>query len=897
MTPERWGEIDRLFHAALEREPAERLGFLVRECADDATLRREVETLLASYVQAGDFIEAPASDVAAALLEEDRPGLVVGPMVGPFKVDEMLAAGGMGEVYLAEDTRLGRKVALKLLPPQFTADPDPVRRFEQEARAASALNHPNIVTIHEIGQADSLHYIATEFVEGETLREHMRNTRMTVGQVLDVTVQVASALSAAHEAGIIHRDIKPENIMLRRDRIVKVLDFGLAKLLPQQALTRDPRAPTKSTVKTNPGVVMGTVGYMSPEQARGLGVDARTDIFSLGVVLFEMVSGRAPFGGETPSHVIVSILESEPPPLPGEAEVPTELERIISKALRKDKEERYQTASDLGLDLKNLREELTVESRQKRFHRSEADGGEGAIREEGGLNTARASATSTAGITMAHLISSAQYVANGIERHRAGTVFASVAAFLLLASTVFFSDSPKRGSEAIDSVAVLSFVGEGSDPDAEYLADGISDGVISSLSRLPDLRVISLSTALRYKGRQVDPQQVGRELNVRAVLMGRLARRGDLLAISAELVDARDNRRLWGGQYNRKPSELLPLQDEIAREIAGQLTQRLGGTEKQRLSKHHTGSAEAYDAYLRGRFLLEKRTRPAINKSIEYLERATELDPEYALAYATLSYAYWSHPIPVAEATREESLHKAKAAATKALEIDGTLAEAHTALGHVKQSEGDFAGAESSFKRGIELNPNSGFVHSNYSLYLRDMGRIDEAVAESKRAVELEPASVLYNRNLARSLYFARRYDEAIGRCQKTLELDPNMSSAYRWLAKSYEQKKLYAQAAEAFLKTGEFGPEVEAEFREAYAKAGWKGFWQKSLDLKKARAKQREISLDALAETYVRLGEKDQAFAVLERGNKPLNADPFWDALRSDPRYADLVRRMGLEP
>ncbi|MBA2528033.1 MAG: protein kinase, partial [Pyrinomonadaceae bacterium] len=515
------------------------------------------------------------------LLVSDEPMLAAGQRLGQYEAISPLGEGGMGQVYLAVDTRLGRKVALKLLPSSFTGDADRVRRFGQEARAASALNHPNIVTIHEIGQTDSLHFITTEFVDGETLREHMANRRMTVGEALDVAVQVASALSAAHEAGIVHRDIKPENVMLRRDRIVKVLDFGLAKLLPQQALTRDPRAPTKSTVKTNPGVVMGTVGYMSPEQARGLGVDARTNIFSLGVVLFEMVSGRAPFGGETPSHVIVSILESEPP-LPGEAEVPTELERIISKALSKDKEERYQTASDLGLDLKNLREELTVESRQKRFHRSEADGGEGAIREEGGLNTARASATSTAGITMAHLISSAQYVANGIERHRAGTVFASVAAFLLLASTVFFSDSPKRGSEAIDSVAVLSFVGEGSDPDAEYLADGISDGVISSLSRLPDLRVISLSTALRYKGRQVDPQQVGRELNVRAVLVGRMARRGDLLAISAELVDARDNRRLWGGQYNRKPSELLPLQDEIAREIAGQLTQRLGGTEKQR---------------------------------------------------------------------------------------------------------------------------------------------------------------------------------------------------------------------------------------------------------------------------------------------------------------------------
>ena len=292
---------------------------------------------LQSHEQAESFIETPASDVAADLLAEDQPGLVAGQMVGHFRIASVLATGGMGEVYLADDTRLGRKIALKLLPPQFTVNADRVRRFEQEARAASALNHPNIVTIHEIGQTDSLHFIATEFVDGETLREHMANTRMTIGEVLDIAAQVASALQAAHEAGIVHRDVKPENVMLRRDGIVKVLDFGLAKLAPHQAVAVDPQAPTKSMVKTNPGVVMGTVGYMSPEQARGAEVDARTDIWSLGVVLYEMVTGRAPFEGETPSHVIVSILESEPPPLARDAEVPAELERIVAKALRKER--------------------------------------------------------------------------------------------------------------------------------------------------------------------------------------------------------------------------------------------------------------------------------------------------------------------------------------------------------------------------------------------------------------------------------------------------------------------------------------------------------------------------------------------------------------------------------
>jgi len=903
MDPERWQKIDRLFHSALAHQVGERAAFLSQACPGDEALRSEVESLLGSHDRADSFIEEPATDLAAGLLAGRRSTLSAGQAVGPYKILSLLGEGGMGEVYLAQDMRLGRQVALKRLPAQFTIDPDRVHRFEQEARAVSALNHPNIVTIHEIGESNSLHFITTEFIDGETLRQHLSGAPMNLDEVLDVATQIASALQAAHEAGIVHRDVKPENIMLRRDGLVKVLDFGLAKLEPHQTLV-NPQALNGSAVKTNPGVVMGTVHYMSPEQARGAEMDARTDIWSLGVVLYEMVAGRTPFKGETSSHVIVSILESEPRPLSREVEAPVELERIISKALSKERAERYQTAGDMALDLKNLREELTVESRLKRFGRSDADGIETATKSGGHAahKTAQAPATSTADFAIAHLTFT-QYLINGIKRHQVGAVFASVTALLLVASLLYFFNSTNAGGAAIDSVAVLPFANAGGDPESEYLADGISDSVINNLSRLPNLRVISFSTVMRYKGKQPDPQAVGRELNVGAVLMGRLTQQGDSLAISTELVDVKDNRRLWGAQYNGKPSDILAVPEKIAGEIAEKLRLKLGGPDKQRLTKHYTENTEAYEAYARGRVLLQKRTGPTAEKSIEYFEQAIKLDPNYALAYAALADAHLSLGQLGGLRLPAEVMPEAKAAAGKALALDDTLAEAHASLGRIKFFEWDWAGADIEFKRAGELNPNYE-NNEGFANYLRVMKRFDEGIAESRRILELEPVSVLYNRNVAGSLYYARRYDEAIEQYKRTLELDPNMPTAYRGLAKSYEQKGMYDQAVEAYLKTVEFsnlGAEGAVALRDAYAASGWQGFWRKSLELKKELTK---VSPYALAENYARLGEKDQAFAWLEKlyeQHSPaltqLSGDPLWDGLVSDPRYADLVRRMGLEP
>ncbi len=912
MTPERWEQIKGLFHATLEHEQAQRSAFLARECADDGPLRHEVESLLASHEQAESFIETPASDLAAELLAEDQPGLLAGQMVGHFKIADVLASGGMGEVYLADDTRLGRKVALKLLPPQFTINADRVRRFEQEARAASALNHPNIVTIHEIGQTDSLHFIATEFVAGETLREHMANTRMTIGEVLDVAAQVASALAAAHEAGIVHRDIKPENIMLRRDGILKVLDFGLAKLAPHQALLVDQQAPTRSVVNTNPGVVMGTVGYMSPEQARGAEVDARTDVWSLGVVLYEMATGRAPFEGETPSHVIVSIMESEPPPLVRNAEVPGELERIVAKALSKERGERYQTAGDLALDLKSLRRELEVESLMKQFRRPDAGGGKTATKRDGhvALNTTQASATSTADVAITHRTSSAEYLVNKIKSHKRSAVVASAAAILVVASLVYFSKFSNGGGGAIDSVAVLPFVNVSADPNTEYLSEGISDSIINSLSRLPNLKVKTLKAVLRYKGQEVDPQKVGREQNVRAVLIGTMTQRGDDVTISAKLVDVSDNRQLWGEQYNRKRSDILVVQDEIAREITEGLRLRLSGEEKEQLAKQYTQNNEAYLLYSLGKYSARKMTKEGFEKSIESFNQAIKIDPNYALAYAGLAGSY-QFMMSRGFAPPEEYEQKVEWAALKALQLDDTLAEAHASLGAHRLINFDWVGAEKEIKRALELDPNSSEANDAYWNYLCAVGRADEGLRYEIRARELN--SMPDGGQAAFAYFLARQYDKAIELYGKNLEKKPDNAHAHVLLGEAYVAKGMPAEGVAEMQK----GVALDATLAKtperwdrypllayAYAAAGRRDEALKILDEQQRLAKQRYVSPYNFAIIYTGLGDKDRAFERLAECVEQriliifhLKSRPMFDPLRSDPRYAELLRSMNLEP
>ena len=898
MNTERWQQIDRLFHSVLEHEPGQRAVFLAQACAGDVALRDEVESLISSHEQAESFIETPASDVAAELFASGQSEVVVGQNVGPYKIVSLVGAGGMGEVYLAEDTRLSRRIALKLLPPQFTINAERVRRFEQEARAVSALNHPNIVTIHEIGRVNGTHFIVTEFVDGQTLRQRLAETRMSLREALDVAVQVASALDAAHQAGIVHRDVKPENIMVRPDGYVKVLDFGLAKLTERQATTAEAE---EATVKTNPGMVMGTVRYMSPEQARGVGVDGRTDIWSLGIVLYEMVTGHVPFEGETTSHVIVSILEEEPPALASYSQTgPDELERIIDKALRKNREERYQAASDLMIDLKNLKQELELEARLERSIQPEASGREAARKSE-------ERAAHTVDIAPAHPTSSVEYLVGEIKRHKHSAILGAALMFIAVAAIAYFFYFA-RGGEAIDSVAVLPFVNVNADANTEYLSEGISDSIINDLSQVPSLKkVIPFSSVLRYKGKQIDPQAVGRELNVRAVLTGRLIQRGDDLSISLELVDVRDNHRLWGEQYNRKLADILQIQAQIAREISEKLRLRLTGEEQKRLSKRYTENIEAYQLYIQGRYYGHKNTKEGWEKSIEYCKEAIRIDPNFAQAYVGLFNAYSNLGLRGFMPTKEAQ-QNAERTALKAVELDDAISEAHTALGYIKKGKWDWSGAEKEFKRALELDPNSLEAGKLYGSFLQDVGRANEAIIYAKRTQELDPLTPAAG--LGYAYFGARQYDRAIELYRKAIERNPSAAQAHFFLGEAYLAKRMYGEGVAELQKAVAIENAPERWDRQpmlayAYAVAGRRDEAQKILDEQKELAKQgRYISPYNFAIIYTGLGDKDRAFEWLDKAYQehaqPLEhvkSRPLFDSLRSNPRFTDLLRRMNLAP
>jgi serine/threonine protein kinase len=575
--------------------------------------------------------------------------LASGTRLGRYEIRSKIGAGGMGEVYLAQDTKLDRKVALKILSADVAANHNRMRRFVQEAKAASALNHPNIITIHEIDLTDSVHFIATEFIDGETLRQRMNGAPIKLCEVLDLAAQIAGALSAAHAAGIVHRDVKPENIMLRRDGIVKVLDFGLAKLSEKaETGTVDTEAATKGLVQTEPGVVVGTAAYMSPEQARGLLVDARTDIFSLGVVIYEMVAGQAPFGGATRSDLIVALLERDPRPLARfTPEAPAELERMVMKTLAKDREERYQTAKDLLIDLKRLRQRLEVEAEIERTAEPHEKSSEvkavATGSEQTAVATARAATVETGDAAVALSTSSAANLVKEVTLHKRGAliILAVLVAATIVAYIAYSRYAGARRAGTIRSVAVLPFVNKTNDADSEYLSEGISESLINSLSQLPGLKVIARNSSFKYKGPDVDQQEAARALGVDAILTGRVSQLGDNLVISAELVNARDNIQEWGERYNRKRVDVLQLPSDISREIAATLRLKLTNAEQQQLAKRETVNPQAYELLLKGRLYKNKFWGTEDEKkAIEYYQQAIAVDPAFALAYAELSSSY-----------------------------------------------------------------------------------------------------------------------------------------------------------------------------------------------------------------------------------------------------------------
>ncbi|MFN7943903.1 MAG: protein kinase [Blastocatellia bacterium] len=914
MTSERWKQIEELYHAALEREPGARAAYLAAACAGDEELRREVVSLLGYDDKSDILIESPVLEVAARELGDDwsdapplRPSDP--PQISGYQMLALLGRGGMGEVHLALDTRLGRKVAIKLLPAEFTTDAGRVRRFEQEARAASALNHPNIITIHEIGETDGAHYIITEYIEGETLRQRLNaapDKRLSLNAALEIAAQVAAALAAAHAVGIVHRDIKPENVMVRRDGYVKVLDFGLAKLTEARnaecGMRNEEDSEAQSTSgshiphsalhtlhSTAPGLVMGTPRYMSPEQARGEKVDARTDIFSLGVMLFEMIAGHTPFTGSTPAEIIAAILRDEPARMP---EALPELQQIIQRALQKERAARYRTIEELLAELKKLQKRLIVDAERD-------DSPAENVRP---LTSAADSSPKAAGAEAAVVARTEQTAFGQWFAGRRGWRLAWLCLILLV--FILFGwwsrTTPKR---PIESIAVLPFVNASGNADVEYLSDGLTESLINNLARLPGLRVMARSSVFRYKGQSPGLREAARTLGVEAIVTGRIQQRGDSLIINVELADGRDETQLWGEQYSRRISDLLAAQSQIVGEIAANLRLTLTPAERQQFVRPETSNPQAYACLLRGRFAWSKGGTENRKKAIEYYQQAIAADPAYALAWAELSNSY-IHLSYLGELDPKECLAKAEWAAGRAVALDERMPEAHLVLARLRLIAWDWKGAEQGYQRALELNPGLAVAHDYYAAYLSLMGQHEQAIAEARRARSLDPLSLAANHRVGYSLLLARRNDEAIEAAQTLIELDQSYPEAYALLGYACEARGRYAEAIAAYQKAinlGKQDSDTRIYLGCAWAKAGEQA---KARSILKQLEAEKYVSPGALTALYLALGEREQAIASLERAYAAhdnqllfLRISPHFDPLRNDPRFIDLMRRVGLSP
>ena len=743
MKAERWKQVNDLFQSAVEHPPEERATFLDEACHGDEGLRREVGSLLTSYERAENFIELPAFEAAPELVTNNRAGALVGKLIGHYRIESLIGIGGMGEVYLARDERLGRKAALKLLPDSLTTDETQLSRFKNEARSASALNHPNILTVYEIGTEGNRQFIATEFIEGITLRASLADGRMNPHAALEIAMQVASALAAAHEAGVVHRDIKPENIMLRPDGYVKVLDFGIAKLTEQTLTPDDHAVETTEALQTRPGLVLGTARYMSPEQARGQKVDARSDIWSLGVVLYEMVGGSPPFYGETPSDCIASILTREPPPLSGALpDVPLKLESILQKALRKNSDERYQTTKEMLADFRILKGELETDS------------------------------------SLPQTKARAQSIVSKIKRHKRGVLLTLAMALLAAAAVAysffFVAQAPLPNEK---SIAVLPFENLSEEKSNAYFADGIQDEILTRLSKIADLKVISRTSTQRYKNKSQKLSEIAKQLGVANLLEGSVQKTNDQVRVNVQLIRAANDSHLWAETFDRGVTDIFSVESEVAKAIADQLRAKLIGQEEQVIAARPTDNPEAYDAYLRGlAYTLKTGNSPANTlASQKHLKEAVRLDPKFALAWALLSYVdalgYLTLTLQPTVALREETGQ----AAETALTLQPNLGEAIMARGYYYYAcLKDDDAAVRYFEQARQFLPNSSQIPESLAYVARRRGQWDRSESYFNDAERLDPRNVSLLTQHAQSYMIVRRFPEALRKFDQVLDVIPN---------------------------------------------------------------------------------------------------------------------------